>query len=99
MCFPWLESLEAGQLHDGQNLVALLEDVDGWEGALASSLVLKPLASGAGFKRSLEVKKGVERVGVCCVHDRTQVWGDFENGNLVAHRDHRFGLRLGTVKT
>ena len=72
--------LEAGQLHDGQNLVALLKDVDGWEGALAGSLVLKPLASGAGFKRSLEVKKGVERVGVCCVHDRTQVWGDFENG-------------------
>ena len=72
--------LDARQLDDGQNLVALLKNVDGWEWALAGSLVLKPLASGAGFKRSLEVKKGVERVGVCCVHNRTRVGATFENG-------------------
>jgi hypothetical protein len=75
--------VDARQLDDGQDLVPLLKNVYGWEWALAGSLALKPLASGARFKRSLEVKKGVERVGVCCVHDRTRVGATFANGKLV----------------
>jgi hypothetical protein len=72
--------LEAGQLHDGQNLVALLKDVEGGNGPWPA-VWFEATRYRCGLQAlSLEIKKGVERIGVCCVHDRTQVLGDFENG-------------------
>src|SRR4051794_9214078 len=83
--------VDTRQLNDREDLVALLKNVDGRERALPGGLVLKPLTAGARFKRSLKVKKRVERVSVCCDHDRTRVGGDMKNRNQSPICEHRFG--------
>jgi hypothetical protein len=65
--------IDARQLNDGEERIALLKDVDGREGTLACCLILQPIAGDAGLERSLQIEQGIEGVRKSCDHGRTHV--------------------------
>ena len=63
--------LDARQLDDCQDIVALLEHVDWWKGSLARRLIFQPITHQAAIERPLQVEQGFEGIGESCNHGRT----------------------------
>jgi hypothetical protein len=57
--------IDARQLDDGKQILALLKYVDRREGSAAGRRVLKPVARQLGFECSLEAKQRFKRIGKC----------------------------------
>jgi hypothetical protein len=55
--------IDARQLHQRQDVVALLKDVDGRKRAAAGGRTLEPVARKSGFKLPLQAQQCVERIG------------------------------------
>src|SRR3954465_14820035 len=67
-----LALLNPRQFDDRQEVIALLEYIDGGKRTLACCLVLQPTAAGLCVKRTLEVQQHVNRVGKRSDHDCTR---------------------------
>src|SRR5205814_1755649 len=94
--------VDARQFHQGQDVVTLLEDVDGRERSATGGHVVKPVARKSCFELALKAEQRIEWIGKCGDHAAPLAAGIPGRTTIArgARRPsgNRFGMLFGTVK-